>query len=101
MVCRGTLTVCIFTVRNTSALSSLLQLFQMLTLESILYTYNPNNHINDDTLACVRKIVSYEFLGLVAEPASPAEAGAGCLSGPAGLGGKIYGITSLRITCDL
>ena len=38
-------------------------------------------------------------LGLVAEPASPAkagparpaEAGAGCLSGPAGLGSKIYG----------
>ena len=28
-------------------------------------------------------------------------AGAGCLSGPAGLGGKIYGITSLRITCNL
>ena len=48
-------------------------------------------------------------LGLVAEPASPAkagparpaEAGAGCLSGPAGLGGKIYGITSLRINCNL
>ena len=29
------------------------------------------------------------------------QAGAGCLSGPAGLGGKIYGITSLRITCNL
>ena len=27
----------------------------------------------------------------------PAEAEAGCLSGPAGLGGKIYGITSLVI----
>ena len=39
------------------------------------------------------------FLGLVAEPASPAKAG--CLSGPAGLGGKIHGITSLRITCNL
>ena len=38
-------------------------------------------------------------LGLVAEPASPAKAG--CLSGPAGLGGKIHGITSLRITCNL
>ena len=39
-------------------------------------------------------------IGLVAEPASPArpaEAGAGCLSGPAGLSGKIYGITSLRV----
>ena len=31
----------------------------------------------------------------------PAEAGAGCLSGPAGHSGKIYGITSLRITCNL
>ena len=41
-----------------------------------------------------------KLLGLVAEPASPANAGpaeAGCLSGPAGLGGKIYGITSLVI----
>ena len=27
----------------------------------------------------------------------PAEAEAGCLSGPSGLGGKIYGITSLVI----
>ena len=36
-------------------------------------------------------------IGLVAEPASPAEAGAGCLSGPASLGGKVYGITSLVI----
>ena len=36
-------------------------------------------------------------MGLVAEPAAPAEAGAGCLSGPAGLDGKIYGITSLVI----
>ena len=34
------------------------------------------------------------LLGLVAEPARPAEAGAGCLSDPAGLGGKIHGITS-------
>ena len=34
---------------------------------------------------------------LVAEPARPAEVEAGCLSGPAGLGGKIYGITSLVI----
>ena len=34
-------------------------------------------------------------IGLVAEPASPARAG--CLSGPAGLSGKIYGITSLRV----
>ena len=34
-----------------------------------------------------------KFLGLVAEPARPAEAEAGCLSGPAGLGG----ITSLII----
>ena len=50
-----------------------------------------------------------EIVGLVAEPASPAkagparlaEAGAGCLSGPAGLGSKIYGITFLRITCNL
>ena len=42
-----------------------------------------------------------EALGLVAEPASPAKAGAGCLSGPAGLGSKIYGITFLRITCNL
>ena len=33
----------------------------------------------------------------MAEPASPAKAGAGCLSGPVGLGGKIYGITSLGI----
>ena len=40
-------------------------------------------------------------IGLVAEPASPAKAGAGCLSGPAGLGGKIHEITSLRITCNL
>ena len=38
-----------------------------------------------------------KLLGLVAEPARPAEAEAGCLSGPAGLGGKIYGITSLVI----
>ena len=42
-----------------------------------------------------------EIVGLVAEPARPAEAGAECLPGPAGLGGKIYGITSLRITCNL
>ena len=41
------------------------------------------------------------LIGLVAEPASPAKAGAGCLSGPAGHDGKIYGITSLRITCNL
>ena len=34
-----------------------------------------------------------KLLGLVAEPARPAEAEAGCLSGPAGLGG----ITSLLI----
>ena len=40
-------------------------------------------------------------VGLVAEPARPAEAGAGCLSGPAGLGSKIDGITFLRITCNL
>ena len=37
------------------------------------------------------------LLGLVAEPPRPAEAEAGYLSGPAGLGGKIYGITSLVI----
>ena len=42
-----------------------------------------------------------KLIGLVAEPARPAEAGAGCLSGPAGLGSKIYGITFLRITCNL
>ena len=35
-----------------------------------------------------------------AGPARPAEAGAGCLSGPAGLGSKIYGIKFLRITCN-
>ena len=40
---------------------------------------------------------SVDFLGVVAEPARPAEAGAGCLAGPVGLGGKIYGITSLVI----
>ena len=40
------------------------------------------------------------YLGLVAEPARPAEAEAeaGCLSGPARLGGKIFGITSLVTT---
>ena len=38
-----------------------------------------------------------EDLGLVAEPARPAEAEAGCLSGPAGLGG----ITSLVIIPEI
>ena len=36
-----------------------------------------------------------KLVGLVTEPASPAKAGR--QSGPAGLGGKIYGITSLVI----
>ena len=43
---------------------------------------------------CSTEKKQFHSLGLVAEPASPAKAGAGCLSGPAGLGGKIYGITS-------
>ena len=56
------------------------------------------------------EVFDFRFLVglLVASPASPAkagpdrpaEAGAGCLSGPAGLGGKIYGIASLRVTCN-
>ena len=46
-------------------------------------------------------VTQTKYLGLVAELARPAEAGAGYLSGPAGLGGKIHGITSLRITCNL
>ena len=42
----------------------------------------------------------WQFLGLVAEPARPAEAEAGCLSGPAGLGGITSLVITLRICWD-